>query len=77
MPRPQSFGFQLRSGTGRLLAFNGIQLFIGNKALLLRAGVAPAVLRSHSLDNERFITHRANIAQIVSELGWYTDGTAG
>jgi len=43
--------------------------------LLLRAGVVPEVLRSHFLDNERFTMHRANIAHIVSELGWYTDGT--
>jgi hypothetical protein len=47
------------------------------RALLLLAGVAPEVLRSHFLDNERFTMHRANIAQIVSELDWYTDGAAG
>lgn len=45
--------------------------------LLLRAGAAPEVLRSHFVDNERFTMHRANIAHIVSELGWYTDGATG
>lgn len=44
--------------------------------LLLRAGVAPEVLRSNFLDNERFTMHRANIAQIVYELGWYSGSAA-
>lgn len=39
--------------------------------LLLRASVASEVLREHFLDNERFTMHRANMAQIVAELGWY------
>jgi hypothetical protein len=33
--------------------------------------------RTHFLDNERFTMHRANIAHIVSELGWYADGATG
>ena len=41
------------------------------RALLLRAGVAPEVLREHFLENDRFTMHRANMAQIVAELGWY------
>ena len=38
--------------------------------LLLRAGVEPAALRAGYLAHQRFEFYRANVAEMVSELGW-------
>jgi hypothetical protein len=38
--------------------------------VLLRAGVEPGALRAGYLAHQRFEVYRANVAQMVSELGW-------
>nr|WP_142282850.1 HEPN domain-containing protein [Mycobacterium aquaticum] len=38
--------------------------------LLLHAGIDPVVLRAGLLEHERFDVHRANVAQMVADLGW-------
>jgi hypothetical protein len=38
--------------------------------VLLRAGVEPSAVRAGYLGHQRFEVYRANVAQMVSELGW-------
>ena len=38
--------------------------------VLLRAGVEPGAVRAGYLAHQRFEVYRANVAQMVSELGW-------